>query len=193
MLGSIFSDWVGPKYALAIGVTLQGLVGFIMAGLYPHLAKPANIGGFAVVYGIFLSLGEFGPGDNIGLVASKSCATGVRGQYYAIAAAMGKIGAFVGTYIFPYIEAAGGKGNASAQYPFYVSSSLCIFSAVIVMFLPHIGQDTITTEDIKFRAYLESKGWDTNQLGLLKGESLENRTERADNAVVLHEKKTEEQ
>jgi hypothetical protein len=47
-------------------------------------------------------------------------------------------------------------------------------SAFLAVFcLPHIGQDTITTEDIKFRAYLESKGWDTRQLGLLKGESVE--------------------
>ncbi|TVY14084.1 Glycerophosphocholine permease GIT4 [Lachnellula arida] len=174
MLGSIFSDFAGPKYALMIGVFLQGIVGFIMAGLYPHLAKPGNVGGFAVVYGIFLSLGEFGPGDNIGLVASKTCATGVRGQYYAIAAATGKIGAFIGTYIFPYIEKAGGSSAvASAQYPFYVSSSLCIFSAFLVMLLPYIGQDTITTEDINFREYLQSKGWDTNQLGLLKGENVE--------------------
>ncbi|PQE28837.1 major facilitator superfamily transporter protein [Rutstroemia sp. NJR-2017a BBW] len=172
MLGSFFSDWVGPRYALAIGVTLQALVGFIMAGLYPHLSQPGNVGGFVVVYGIFLSLGEFGPGDNIGLIASKTCATGVRGQYYAVAAAIGKVGAFVGTYVFPYIEAAGGKNaNASAQYPFYVSSSLCILSAFLVLFcLPHIGQDTITTEDIKFREYLESRGWDTRQLGLRKGD-----------------------
>lgn len=31
--------------------------------------------------------------------------------------------------------------------------------------LPEIGQDTITTEDVKFRAYLEEKGWDTRQMG----------------------------
>jgi MFS family permease len=189
MLGSVYSDWVGPRYALASGVLVQALVGFIMAGLYPHLAKPENVAAFAVVYGIFLSLGEVGPGDNIGLVASKTCATGVRGQYYAIAAATGKIGAFVGTYIFPYIEKAGGSNtNATAQYPFYVSSALCVLSAIIVLFgLPHIGQDTITTEDIKFRAYLESKGWDTNQLGLLKGESVENRAERG--GVISKEEK----
>lgn len=191
MLGSIFSDYAGPKYALMIGVFLQGIVGFIMAGLYPHLAKPGNVAGFAVVYGIFLSLGEFGPGDNIGLVASKTCATGVRGQYYAIAAATGKIGAFIGTYIFPYIEKAGGKGTAaSAQYPFYVSSSLCIFSAFLVMLLPYIGQDTITTEDINFRKYLQSKGWDTNQLGLLKGENVEAAVESE--LPVMSEKKEEE-
>jgi len=182
MLGSFFSDMVGPRYALAIGVTAQGIVGFIMAGLYKTLAMPHNIGGFVVVYGIFLSLGELGPGDNIGLLASKTCATGVRGQYYAIAAALGKVGAFVGTYVFPYIEAAGGSDKvASAQYPFYVSSALCILSAFLALFcLPHVGQDTITTEDIKFRAYLESKGWDTNQLGMLHAESVEEGISRRD-------------
>ncbi|APA08689.1 hypothetical protein SS1G_02429 [Sclerotinia sclerotiorum 1980 UF-70] len=174
ILGSFFSDWIGPRYALAIGVTLQGVVGFIMSGLYPVLSKVKNVPAFVVVYGIFLSLGELGPGDNIGLLASKTSATGVRGQYYAIAAAVGKIGAFVGTYIFPYIEAAGGDANASAQYPFYVSSSGCILSAILALcFLPHVGQDTITTEDLSFREYLESKGWDTNQMGLRKADNLE--------------------
>jgi len=148
-----------------------------MAGLYPTLAKPENVAGFAVVYGIFLSLGELGPGDNIGLLASKTCATGVRGQYYAIAAAIGKVGAFVGTYIFKDIEKLGGDANTTAQIPFYFSSSFCILTCVLALCLPHVGQDTITTEDIKFREYLEAEGWDTNQLGLLKGERVQSRRE----------------
>lgn len=175
MLGAFVSDWIGPRYGLALGVTLQGIVGFIMAGNYAHLSQANMVGAFAVVYGIFLTLGELGPGDNIGLIAAKTCATGVRGRYYGIAAAIGKIGAFVGTWVFPYISAAGGDNDtASAQYPFYVSSSLCIFSAFLTVFcLPHIGQDTITLEDTRFRAFLESKGYDTRQLGLRKGEVLE--------------------
>jgi len=39
--------------------------------------------------------------------------------------------------------------------------------------LPNVEQDTITLEDIKFRAYLEANGWDTSQLGLAKGEHVE--------------------
>lgn len=140
-----------------------------MAGVYGTLDTPAHVAGFVVVYGIFLSLGEAGPGDNIGLVASKTCATAVRGQYYALAAAFGKIGAFVGTYVFPVIQAhapGGADGVRGGQDPFFVSSALCIFSAALALFLlPHIGQDTITTEDIKFRAYLEANGWDTRQMG----------------------------
>lgn len=89
---------------------------------------------------IFLSLGELGPGDNIGLLAAKTSATPVRGQYYAIAAAFGKIGAFVGTYVFPLLMSNPNPIHAG-QNPFFVASALCIFASLIVWFgLPHIGQ-----------------------------------------------------
>jgi MFS family permease len=166
MIGAFASDYIGPKYTLIIGVVLQAVIGYIMAGVYDQISK--HIAGFAVVYGIFLSFGEFGPGNNIGLLAAKSCATGVRGRYYGIAAAVGKIGAFVGTWVFPRIEAAGGNDpTKAAQYPFWVASSLALLSALITFFfIPNVGQDTITHEDIKFREYLESHGWDTTQLGV---------------------------
>ncbi len=180
MLGAKASDWWGPRFCLIIGVTLQAIIGFIMAGDYDNLSRPEMVGAFTVVYGIFLSLGEFGPGNNIGLLASKTCATGVRGQYYGIAAAVGKLGAFAGTYVFPYIEAAGGSSTtASAQYPFYVSSSLCFVSAAMALFLlPSVGQDSIQLEDLRFREYLEQHGWDTRQLGLKAGESVDSVEER---------------
>ncbi|KAI0100238.1 putative MFS phospholipid transporter [Nemania sp. FL0031] len=176
MIGAPISDRLGARYTLILGFLAQSVVGFIMAGTYAKLSQPSVIGAFVVVYGIFLSLGELGPGNNIGLLAAKTCATGVRGQYYGIAAAIGKIGAFVGVYVFPYIEAAGGtpKDTAYYQYPFYVSSSLCIFAAALAFFfLPQIGQDTITYEDEKFREYLTANGWDVRQLGLKEGESID--------------------
>ncbi|KAI3324263.1 MFS general substrate transporter [Xylariaceae sp. AK1471] len=174
MIGAPISDRLGPRYTLILGFLTQSVVGFIMAGTYAKLSQPSVIGAFVVVYGIFLSLGELGPGNNIGLLAAKTCATGVRGQYYGIAAAVGKIGAFVGVYVFPYIQKAGGGGTAQYQYPFYVSSSLCILAASLAFFcLPHIGQDTITLEDEKFREYLTANGWDVRQLGLKVGESVD--------------------
>ena len=51
-----------------------------------------------MVYGIFLSFGELGPGNCLGMLAAKSGPTAVRGQFYGIAAAIGKIGAFGGTW-----------------------------------------------------------------------------------------------
>lgn len=90
---------------------------------------------------IFSALGELGPGDNIGLLASKSCATSIRGQYYGIAAAIGKIGAFVGTYVLPIAQNHAPNPIRAGQDPFIISSSLCILSAVLCWaFVPHIGQ-----------------------------------------------------
>ena len=86
---------------MIFGLVAQAIVGFIMSGLYAKLTE--HIAAFAVVYGIFLSLGEAGPGNNLGLLASKSGPTAVRGQYYGIAAAVGKVGAYVGTWAFPPI------------------------------------------------------------------------------------------
>ncbi|KAI4851643.1 MFS phospholipid transporter Git1 [Aureobasidium sp. EXF-8845] len=167
-IGSYVSDWIGPRKALAYGVTAQAVVGLIMAGCYEKLAIPKNIGGFCVVYGIFLSLGELGPGDNIGLIASKTSPTAIRGRYYAVAAAFGKIGAFIGNYLYPILVADAGsntiKGN---QYPFWVASSLCILSAFLAFFcLPEIGQDTIDHEDATFKNYLIEHGWDISRIGL---------------------------
>lgn len=166
-IGAFVSDWIGPKYALALGVILQGAIGFLMSGIYDHLNRASQVGGFVVIYGIFLSLGELGPGDNIGLIASKTSATSIRGQYYGIAAAIGKIGAFVGTYVFPdIIAAAGDNVTKQGQYPFFVSSALCIFSGIItLLFIPSIGQDTIDHEDQRFKDYLKQHGYDIDSLG----------------------------
>lgn len=52
--GAFLSDWIGPRLALAIGVLLQGLVGFLMAGVYGLLDTSAHVAGFVVVYGYVL-------------------------------------------------------------------------------------------------------------------------------------------
>ena len=167
-IGSFVSDRIGPRKALAYGVSAQAIVGFIMAGCYADLAKPKNIGGFCVVYGIFLSLGELGPGDNIGLIASKTSATAIRGRYYAFAAAAGKVGAFIGNYLYPIlVNDAGSNVIEGNQFPFWVASSLCIVSAFLAFFcLPEIGQDTIDHEDAAFKNYLLEHHWDISRMGL---------------------------
>jgi len=82
---------------------------------------------------MFLSLGEIGPGNNLSLLASKTGPTTVCGQYYSITAAIGKVGVFVGTWVFPpIIESFGGEdmvcGNTG---PFWIRSSLVLFSTQI--------------------------------------------------------------
>jgi MFS family permease len=76
--GGFLADKWGPRLTLVVGVLAQAVIGFVMAGAYEKLSLPGNVAGFVVVYGIFLALGEMGPGDNIGLCASKTSATCIR-------------------------------------------------------------------------------------------------------------------
>ena len=50
-LGGFVSDWFGARNALLVGLTSQGIIGFIMAGCYKYLATSKNVAAFVVVYG----------------------------------------------------------------------------------------------------------------------------------------------
>ncbi|CED82334.1 Inorganic phosphate transporter [Phaffia rhodozyma] len=169
-LGAIFvSDRLGPRNTMIFGLLAQAIFGFVLSGAYNALTKHENIAAFAVLYGLFLSFGELGPGNNLGLLASKAIGpTAVRGTLYGVAAAVGKVGAFAGSYCFkPIIADLGGSGTyAGATGPFYIASALAIFSAGITyFFIPNIDADYMERDNIEFKAYLEANGWDTSAMG----------------------------
>lgn len=101
ILGALVSDIIGPKYCIVIGTSIQAAIGLLLGLFYRQLSE--RIVAFVIAYGLFLTFGEFGLGNNIGLLAAKSSATCVRGRFYGIAAATGKTGAFLGTFIFPSV------------------------------------------------------------------------------------------
>jgi len=169
--GAFIVDSLGPKNTMILGLILQAIIGFIMSGLYTKLVE--HIAAFAVVYGIFLSFGEVGPGNCLGLLAAKTGPTAVRGQFYGVAAAVGKVGAFVGTWAFtPMIKAFGGPDSKLGNTgPFWVASGLAIFSALItLLFIKPLSHDGMMEEDRAFREYLETNGWDTSRMGLTEDE-----------------------
>jgi len=182
LLGAIFSDIIGPKYCIVVGTTIQAVIGLLLGLFYEKLTQ--NIGAFVAVYGLFLTFGEFGLGDNIGLLAAKSSATCVRGRFYGIAAAMGKTGAFIGTFVFPLVEfsftfpsltsyvkivrAFGGEYTIRGKAgPCYIACGLAVIAALIALIcLPRLGQDCLQVEDRKFRALLEIHGYKTERMGM---------------------------
>jgi len=188
LIGAFVVDYLGPKNTMILGLLCQAVIGFIMSGAYVQLDK--HVGAFAVVYGIFLSFGELGPGNCLGLLAGKSGPTAVRGQYYGVAAAIGKVGAFVGTWAFPpMIKAFGGattnKGNTG---PFWVGSGLAILSALVTFFfIRPLSHDGMAAEDQAFREYLRANGYNTDQMGFTDVDSF---SESAENDVVVDEKDT---
>ncbi|QRG40971.1 hypothetical protein FDK38_005465 [Candidozyma auris] len=165
-IGAFFTDFFGPRLTLAGGLVCQSIIGYSMTARFDTLKN--QIAGFVVVFGIFTAFGEIGPGNNVGCLASKTSATAIRGQYYGIAAAMGKVGAFVGTYVFPVImRNHGGEDSPEGiKTAFYVSSSLCLFSGLLTLFFcPSVGQEAINEEDRNFIEYLRANNYDLSNLG----------------------------
>lgn len=158
-LGAVSADYIGPRLTLVVGLVIQCAFGFAIAGAYHTLKN--HIAGFTVMYGLFMTFGEFGPGDNIGCLASKTAATPIRGTYYSIAAAVGKIGAFIGTWVFPRVQKKYGL-----QVPYYIASALALFAAFLGLFLlPDVSPQAMINEDKHFLEYLRNEGYDLSQMG----------------------------
>lgn len=58
LIGAMVVDYLGAKQTMCIGLAAQIVIGFILAGVYPLIKS--HVAGFAVLYGVFLSFGEFG-------------------------------------------------------------------------------------------------------------------------------------
>ncbi|KAF8886215.1 major facilitator superfamily domain-containing protein, partial [Infundibulicybe gibba] len=181
--GAFLVDYIGAKNTLIIGLVSQAIIGFIMSALYKQLtghmaaftASPNLIDfyhalmSFQVIYGVFLSLGEVGPGNCTFVLASKNFPTAVRGQFFGVAAAAGKVGAFVGTWVFPsVVQAFGGSGTARGNTgPFWVASGVAILSAIVAFFfVAPVSRDGMVEEDRQLREYLTLHGYDTSVMGL---------------------------
>lgn len=85
---------------------------------YDFRSRHAPLAIYQVIYGLFLTFAQVGkicqayiptsrpdrltgPGNCLGVIAAKTGPTAVRGQYYGVAAATGKLGAFIGTWGMP--------------------------------------------------------------------------------------------
>jgi hypothetical protein len=63
-------------------------------------------------------------------------------------------------------EMAAANAIRGGQYQFYAGGALAIVAALIALMLPKLEQDVIANEDLDFRRYLESHGYDTSVLGI---------------------------
>lgn len=170
-IGAYLCDWLGPKPTMIFGLVMQSIFGFALSGAYGYFKE--RIVGFAIMYGIFLSWGEVGPGNNVVLFAAKASGpTAARAQLYSLAAASGKVGAFIGTYTFDYIVRRFPEGDLQETGIFYIGSGLALLSALVALiFFPNIRADAMNDEDALFRQYLIEHGYDVSGMGIGGSES----------------------
>lgn len=153
IIGALLCDTLTRKTIMLIGFGGYLVFGLIIGCAYTQISGILPL--FVVLYGVLLSMGNFGPGNMVGLVSSESYATAVRGTCYGLSAALGKTGAAVGTQVFLPIE-----NNLGVRWTFIIAAIVGVMGMIVTyFFVPNLTGDDLAIEDERFRAYLVDHGW----------------------------------
>uniref|UniRef100_A0A7V3RDJ2 MFS transporter n=1 Tax=Mesoaciditoga lauensis TaxID=1495039 RepID=A0A7V3RDJ2_9BACT len=102
ILSILLIDKIGRKSIQLLGFAVMGSAFFVL-GLVPSIEK--NIGIFFTLYGISYFFTEFGPNTTTFVMPSELFPTEYRTTGHGFSAGIGKVGAFIGTLLFPIINA----------------------------------------------------------------------------------------
>jgi MFS transporter, PHS family, inorganic phosphate transporter len=97
-LAILLLDKTGRKTIQAMGFAIMA-VAFLLIGLIPGVTT--SVGPFVLLYGISYFFTEFGPNNTTFVYPAEIFPVEVRTTGHGISAAAGKLGAFIGAYMFP--------------------------------------------------------------------------------------------
>ncbi|KAI3395853.1 hypothetical protein diail_790 [Diaporthe ilicicola] len=157
-IGGYLSDRIGRRKTMALGFGMQAVLGFVLGGAMFEIQKIFPL--FVVLYGIFLTLGEVGPGSTVVLTASECFPTSIRGQMMGFVAAWSKAGAAIGTQVFTALlntyTTDTSKGD---QVVFLVGSAFAVVGALVALFvIPDVSRK-LEDDDKDWKDYLAEHGW----------------------------------
>ncbi|KAK2055599.1 MFS general substrate transporter [Colletotrichum caudatum] len=163
-IGALLMDRIGRRQTYALGWSIVCVFGFAMGGSMIQLNSVFPL--FVTLYGLFQTFLSVGPGDCNFLVSSESFPTPLRGHFLGFAAAVGKVGAAVGTTALGAALASFDDMLEGQRAIFLIGSGISVVGTLCVWFLIPDAPKHLEDEDVRFKKYLESNGYDTNQLGL---------------------------
>ncbi|ETS82904.1 hypothetical protein PFICI_04780 [Pestalotiopsis fici W106-1] len=156
-LGGYLSDKLGRRQTMALGFGAQAVLGFILGGAIGPIQTIFPL--FVVLYGVFLTLGEVGPGSTVVLVASECFPTSIRGQMMGLISACSKAGAAIGTQVFTAILNAYTDDSKGDQVAFLIGSGFAVLGALIAWFvIPDVSRQ-LDDDDAAWKVYLADHGF----------------------------------
>ncbi|KAH3900694.1 probable Probable metabolite transport protein GIT1 [Saccharomycodes ludwigii] len=157
-VGAYLSDIIGRKYTLMIGFAGYIVFGLIIGCGLDKIDKIVPL--FIVFYGLMNSFGNLGPGCCLGVVSSEAFPTAIRGTLYGFSAAIGKVGAVVGTESFTPI-----RDKLGPRWTFIIAAICGLLGLTTAFFfVPHLKEHDLMENDIKFHNFLIENGW-TGKMG----------------------------
>ncbi|CAK4031167.1 major facilitator superfamily transporter [Lecanosticta acicola] len=156
-IGGYLSDKIGRRQTMCLGFTLQAILGFVIGGANEKIQSVFPL--FIVLYGVFLTLGEVGPGSTVVLTASECFPTSIRGQMMGLVSAFSKAGAAIGTQVFSAILASWTDEQKANQATFLIGAAFALVGASIAWFVIPDVSARLEDDDAAWKKYLAENGW----------------------------------
>jgi len=126
-VAALTMDRFGRK-AIQVGGFLAMGLAFAAMGFFPVIVR--SVVPFAIVFGLSYFFTEFGPNATTFVYPSEIFPVKLRTTSHGISAAAGKLGAFVGVFLFPFMMR--GWGLAGAER---VAAAVSVAGAVVTLWL----------------------------------------------------------
>ena len=154
LVGVLALPRLGSRVTFMIGLGGFLVLGLIIGLSYDKLVKVAPA--FVILFGLISAVGNGGPGNLCGLTSSEVYPSSLRGSFYGISAAGGKVGAAIGVQVFTPIENHLGK-----KWVFIISALLGLLGvALVYFFIPETTKFDLAEEDRAWLQYLVDNGWE---------------------------------
>ncbi|KAJ4165650.1 hypothetical protein LMH87_007274 [Akanthomyces muscarius] len=163
-IGAMLMDRIGRRQTYTLGWSIVCVLGFAIGGSMIPLSNIFPL--FVALYGLFQTFLSVGPGDCNFLVSSESFPTPLRGHFLGFAAAVGKVGAAVGTEALSKVISSYDERLKGQQALFLIGSGISVAGTLCVWFLIPNAPKNLEDEDMRFKKYLEDNGYDTSNMGL---------------------------
>lgn len=142
LLAAAYMDRIGHKRLQLIGFPLMGLA-FLLIGVVPGVT--VTVVPFLILFGISFFFAEFGPNTTTFVLSAECYPTAARTTGHGISAGVGKLGAFIGVYLFPHISKAFGLSGALE-----FAAAMALLGTLMTFLIPETAQrslEAISDED----------------------------------------------
>jgi MFS family permease len=128
-------DRIGHRKLQLVGFILMGAC-FAVIGLVPGMT--AAVVPFLIAYGISYFFTEFGPNMTTFVLPGELFPTRLRATGHGIAAGVGKLGAFIGVFLFPVLQ-----GTLGLRGTLLLTAGIAVLGALLTLLLPEPAGRTL--------------------------------------------------
>jgi PHS family inorganic phosphate transporter-like MFS transporter len=142
LLGIARMDRIGHRRLQLLGFIMMGAC-FAVIGLVPGMTTA--VVPFMIAYGVSYFFSEFGPNLTTFVLPGEVFPGPVRATGHGIAAATGKLGAFIGVFLFPVLQ-----GSLGLRGTLLLTGGISVLGALLTLVLPEPAQRSL--EDVSGEA-----------------------------------------